>query len=443
MFKSLYIHNFKCIKDLTVDFSYDGGKAPNGYKESLNHIFFQAGSNKNDRVVPVFTIYGPNASGKSTTIKAISILKSLIFNGASKDYFIPNTIAIFDKDGDRTILTAQFYCNKKLCSISFSFNETSILYEELKIDEVTVYCVKNSEIVSLNKTLSKFSDGLNELFKTQCVNAFNNQQENSLLGKIRKNYPGLSKDIISICDFFESHFIVLMKNNVLPYSVWLNNLANTFEDELPENRKKRAIKELVTVLNNLDIGITSLSVEETSIENYVSSHSNIEKIITPSFIGERFVPSSSTAKGDLIDIRPFHQNLNGQEVEFDYEEESAGTKRLIQILLLIMYALRTGKDLFIDELDDSLHSLLVVEIVRMFKSKRINSKYSQLICNLHNTDLLADGLLGASEIGLLSYSKKDGSVINKASQAKGIRASDDFRKKYLRGDFGGIPFPFI
>lgn len=46
MFKSLYIHNFKCIKDLTVDFSYDGGKAPNGYKESLNHIFFQAGSNK-------------------------------------------------------------------------------------------------------------------------------------------------------------------------------------------------------------------------------------------------------------------------------------------------------------------------------------------------------------------------------------------------------------
>lgn len=103
---------------------------------------------------------------------------------------------------------------------------------------MTVYCVKNSEIVSLNKTLSKFSDGLNELFKTQCVNAFNNQQENSLLGKIRKNYPGLSKDIISICDFFESHFIVLMKNNVLPYSVWLNNLANTFEDELPENRKK-------------------------------------------------------------------------------------------------------------------------------------------------------------------------------------------------------------
>ena len=47
MFKSLYIHNFKCIKDLTVDFSYDGGKAPNGYKESLNHVFFQAGSNKN------------------------------------------------------------------------------------------------------------------------------------------------------------------------------------------------------------------------------------------------------------------------------------------------------------------------------------------------------------------------------------------------------------
>ena len=61
MIKSFYIHNFKSIKDLTVDLTYNAEKAPNGYKKSDSHIFIQTGSKKSDRVVPVFAVYGANA----------------------------------------------------------------------------------------------------------------------------------------------------------------------------------------------------------------------------------------------------------------------------------------------------------------------------------------------------------------------------------------------
>lgn len=84
MFKSIYIHNYKCIKDLTVDFTYDQKKAPKGYKAFSNHVFFQTGPRICDRIVPVYSIYGANASGKTTVIKAVSLLRKLVMGGGLK-----------------------------------------------------------------------------------------------------------------------------------------------------------------------------------------------------------------------------------------------------------------------------------------------------------------------------------------------------------------------
>ena len=48
MIKSFYIHNFKSIKDLTVELAYNAEKAPNGYKKSDSHIFIQTGSKSSE-----------------------------------------------------------------------------------------------------------------------------------------------------------------------------------------------------------------------------------------------------------------------------------------------------------------------------------------------------------------------------------------------------------
>lgn len=55
-------------------------------------------------------------------------------------------------------------------------------------------------------------------------------------------------------------------------------------------------------------------------------------------------------------------------------------KKLIIKLILILYILRTGCTIIIDGLNDYLHPLIFAELVRMFKSKRLNPKEAQLIC---------------------------------------------------------------
>lgn len=79
MIKSFTIQNFKSILDLTIDFTYNEGKAPNGYKEMETLPFLELGKVKNKyiRMVPCMALYGANAK------RQIKYYKSIICNEKS------------------------------------------------------------------------------------------------------------------------------------------------------------------------------------------------------------------------------------------------------------------------------------------------------------------------------------------------------------------------
>ena len=89
-----------------------------------------------------------------------------------------------------------------------------------------------------------------------------------------------------------------------------------------------------------------------------------------------------------------------------------------------------------------MHSLLLIQLVRLFKEKRLN-KNSQLIFTAHNTDLLASDLLSEYEIGFIKYEKKRGTTFSSLADNHDIRYRDNRRQLYLDGYFGGVPFPYV
>ena len=113
------------------------------------------------------------------------------------------------------------------------------------------------------------------------------------------------------------------------------------------------------------------------------------------------------------------------------------------MLGLCLCALDRGSILCIDELDRSLHSRLLVEIVRMFKDKRYNKTNAELLFTAHNTDILDDGLMRVSEVGFINKTEREGSTIKRISDFGGKRNVTNFRKQYLDGLFSGVPFPYI
>lgn len=139
----------------------------------------------------------------------------------------------------------------------------------------------------------------------------------------------------------------------------------------------------------------------------------------------------------------YHHNSEGGEVAFDLAEESEGTQRLFRVLDVALDCLATGGVAVIDNLDLFLHPRLSIELVRIFKNRRLNTQGSQLVFTANSTELLSEELLRVSEIGIVSKTLEEGSVVRRVSSFSGEAYAHNFRNNYLMDRYGGVPFPHL
>ena len=146
-----------------------------------------------------------------------------------------------------------------------------------------------------------------------------------------------------------------------------------------------------------------------------------------------------TEEQEGFQLRFVHKTPQGQAV-FDLMEESSGTRNLLFLAGPVMAVLHRGLTLVIDELDTSLHPLLVRELVRLFHRPEVNTEGAQLLFTTHDTALLdAPDLLRRGQIWFV---EKNG---EQASELVGLaefspRKNEALERGYLMGRYGGIPF---
>jgi len=114
---------------------------------------------------------------------------------------------------------------------------------------------------------------------------------------------------------------------------------------------------------------------------------------------------------------------------------------------LVLHALNVGGLLIIDELECSLHPLLMREIVMLFKKRSRNPNGAQLVFSTHNTDILDDSILRLSEVSLMRKTLANGTITRRLvdirDEGEDIRNVTNFRKQYLDGLYSGIPHPAL
>jgi hypothetical protein len=140
----------------------------------------------------------------------------------------------------------------------------------------------------------------------------------------------------------------------------------------------------------------------------------------------------------LPEIHLAHQ-FGTRTVDFELQQESAGTIACLALLSPIVNALGSGSTLCVDELDASLHPLLSVELIKLFNSPASNPKGAQLIFNTHDTNLLGSGLLRRDQIWLTGKNDDGSSVLYPLSDFK-PRKEENLENGYLQGRYGAIPF---
>jgi hypothetical protein len=127
----------------------------------------------------------------------------------------------------------------------------------------------------------------------------------------------------------------------------------------------------------------------------------------------------------------------GLDCEIVLAQESAGTRRFIEIFPILQYVLDVGGIAIIDELDTDVHPLLIPEVFRWFYDRRRNSKGAQLLFTAHNPAILDE-----LEKEQVMFAEKPGGKptrIYGASEIKGLRREPSLMKKYLSGELGAVP----
>jgi AAA15 family ATPase/GTPase len=138
-------------------------------------------------------------------------------------------------------------------------------------------------------------------------------------------------------------------------------------------------------------------------------------------------------------LRFSHVTEAGQAV-FNLTDESNGTRNLLFLAGPTLDILRKGLTLVIDELDTSLHTLLVRELVRLFHRPNTNTGGAQLIFTTHDTSLLdAPDLFRRDQIWFVEKKPDQSSELVSLSEFS-PRKNEALERGYLMGRYGAVPF---
>lgn len=130
---------------------------------------------------------------------------------------------------------------------------------------------------------------------------------------------------------------------------------------------------------------------------------------------------------------------HGTNVPHHLEEESDGTKRIIELASILLNQ-KSDKTYIVDELDRRLHPLLTKRFMELFlQDTTEESDNKQLIITTHETRLLTTKMFRADEIWFVDRDDEGCSTIHRASES-GVPFDKRLDRLYLEdGLFGGIP----
>jgi uncharacterized protein len=187
--------------------------------------------------------------------------------------------------------------------------------------------------------------------------------------------------------------------------------------------------------------------KSTSIERFMANAdigiSKIDLVERPGFVSNvkiDIATGESTIErlSDTILLPQFEHFSSKGRATFDLSDESRGSQRFFAYAGPLFEIIEKGRTLVVDELDVSLHALLVKEIVQMFHDPAGSTRGAQLIFSTHDTSLLQSGILRRDQVWLVEKDAELASSLVPLSDFA-VRKDASIEKNYLAGRYGGVP----
>ena len=383
---------------------------------------------KNQRWVKGVGIYGANASGKSTLIDALKALSQFVKNSAQRKD---------PKDEIEEIEPFALDPNSQNIPTAFGivFVSEKIRYE---------YRVAATRQQIFHESLRAFPKGSEQIWFSRDWCHKRESYEFS-----PKNPVGLPRDrnleqstLTNV--LYLSKRISENRKDVEPAFRWLVNglkfldlssrengggIGDGFTKTLLQHSNNNTREHILKLLRHADIGVTDAEVAERSLtKNELKLIEGVDEQLRTQLI-------SQWGK----EVRLTHDAGELPNIQLPWETESAGTHRFFALIGPWLDILAQGYTVCIDELETSLHPIMMRELLKLIFHDNENYHRAQIIFTTHNPLLLDTTLIRRDQIWFTDKDNQGNSHLYPITDYK-PRKGESLVRGYMAGRYGAVPF---
>ena len=408
-----------------------------------NHLVSIPGSD--EKVLRAGVLYGANGAGKSNFFKALYHLKKMALGGREKGSGTGRTAFRFREDPEApSVLDLQFIVRDKLYRFGLILNDEQIIEEWLlEVSggrEKTIYERKTDE----KGTVTVNAKGLKDVGKKlRALATVGGPKEQSFLATIQAtlDQDEVHGSVREVIDWFNDRvrFVppssrLLRLGHILSINQEFRSFASDF------------LRAASTGVDALDVFKESISEDQlkdmlpSELFEELMQDADEEGTVVLGLPDQRevLIQKDSEHRYYLLRIQSIHRHEMPRDIPFSISDESDGTRRLLN-LLPALHRLHTDGGVFvIDEVEHSMHPLLVRRFMEFF-FQDCSGDRRQLIVTTHESNLLDQQLLRRDEIWFSEKNQKGATSLYSLADFQ-PRKDLKLDKHYLQGRFGAIPF---
>ena len=324
------------------------------------------------KILKFGTIMGANASGKTTILRSLEILRMLVcepFGNKNRplSFYAPYWFKI--RQDVPTELSIHFVASNLQYHYTVSFNNRCIVQERLRVQDKTwrtIYSRETNEenqtvIIRIGVNYFRYRKDFKLLEKSTLWN-------NTVLGgslKVSIDIPHLQKAV----EWFNHYLYPMIEPDTNLYG-YVSSLID--QGKISKNR-------LLKYLHGADLMIEDFIIKKESWDN-------IDEKVKMKLVESNPDMSLEEIKENfpLRHVEFVHSNGESR-VNVDYIDESLGTQRFYQLCGVLDMLLHRKCMFFIDEIDNSIHPDLLEYLLKTFL---VNSTESQLLISTHHREWL-------------------------------------------------------
>ncbi|HEB62396.1 MAG TPA: ATP-binding protein [Bacteroidetes bacterium] len=398
-------------------------------------------------ILKMASIYGANGAGKSNLINALYYLQQLVLKEEIPMRLKQSQFKFHPKNSLKSQLFAiEFIQDNTAFYYGIELFNGLILTEELyksglgkKKDELLFERKTDKKEKSDIIFLEEFEkDEKSQVLKAVLIEEFVKPRE-SVLRILSNRDNKFIKDIKKAYKWFDDTLQIIRPES-RPGA-----LAHRIDKDA---EFKKYAENLMCSFN---LGISSLTSEKKEIKEFFGedNENELDTLIKKLEDTPKQMLGLSTQRGDELIIvkeeekiwvkrlKVGHLGKNNRLVLFDLEEESDGTIRLLDFVPTFQNVISSPKVFVIDEIERSIHPLLIKALVRKFSLDEKTK--GQIIFTTHESNLLDQKIFRQDEIWFAEKDKNGSTDLYSLSEFKEHKTID-IRKGYLNGRYGSIPF---